>query len=194
MASRLRFARAQLLPGSRAALAALATLLDADDLSDAVVPGRQWQRLDQRTWRTGAVADPRPWQSAARAAGSVTAWRSLADVRQASWLWVQWSPLATPAGAAEALAAADDPALALRNRRATVESVRRRGLAPPPVVDGADGVTATEEQTTGPDPVRTLRCTAGRHLVLLCASGAGWTRPALVTLAERQLSRLPPRG
>ena len=189
MASRTRFVLAQLVT-TPAARDGLARLLDGPDLEDAAADPQQWRRLDQRTWRTGAVADAQPWQVAARAAGSVTAWRSLAAGRH-RWLWLQWSPMATPADARAALAAADDPALELNNPRARVEREGRQALEPAPQVAGADRVTAIEEHTTGPDPVRTLRVTAGRHVVLLCASGQGWSWPALVALAELQLPRLP---
>ncbi len=193
MVSPLRFVLGQLgaKPGARESLA---RLLDAPDLDAHALTGadsQRWRRLDQRTWRTGGVAHPQPWQAAARAAGSVTAWRSLQAGPRPQWLWLQWSPLASAAGAAEALTAAADPALALRNVHAEVESTELRVLQPAPVVAGADRVSATQEHTTGPDPVRTLRCTAGRHLVLLCASGGGWDWPAVAALAEEQLRRLP---
>ena len=194
MASRIRFALGQL--GSKpGAGQALDRLLDAPDLESFAARGtsepQRWSRLDQRTWRTGAVADPRPWQTAARAAGSVTAWRSLQAGPAPRWLWLQWSPMASPAGAVEALAAAGETASGVRNLRARVRSGERRDVQPPPAVAGADQVCATDEETTGPDPVLTLRCVTGRHLVLLCASGQGWHWPALVALAELQLRRLP---
>lgn len=193
MASRLRFALSQLgvKPDARQSLA---RLLDAPDLEFLAPPGvadpQRWRRLDQRTWRTGAVASPLPWQAAARAAGSVTAWRSLEAGPRPQSLWLQWSPMASTAGAAEALAAAANPASGIKNTDAKVES---RGLlaVAAPAVSHADRVTATEERTTGPDPVRTLRCLAGRHLVVFSASGGGWDWSALTTLAELQLRRLP---
>lgn len=209
MVSRVRFLLGQLgvKPEARQALA---RLLDAPDLEAALLGGsperdrgqdgerqprdgqdpQRWRRLDQRTWRTGAVAKPQPWQAAARALGSVTAWRSFQAGPQPQWLWLQWAPMASTAGAAEALAAVEDPAFSVRNLRAKIETVERRTLQPPPAVSGADRVTATEEHTTGPDLVLTLRCIAGRHLVLLCASGEGSDWSALVTLAELQLRRL----
>lgn len=193
MASRLRFVLGQL--GIKpAAHQSLARLLDAADLEangpSGVADPQRWRRLDQRTWRTGAVADPQPWQAAARAAGSVTAWRSLQAGPRPQSLWVQWSPMASAAGAVEALAAAANPASGIRNTGATVESVELLSV-PPPAISQADRVTATEERTTGPDPVRMLRCVAGRHLVLLCASGGEWDWSTLATLAQLQLSRLP---
>ena len=194
MTSRVRFVLGQLgaKPGAGQALA---RLLDAEDLDGntllEMAQPQRWRRLDQRTWRTGAVAEPQAWQAAARAVGSVTAWRSLGAGPEPQWLWLQWSPLASADGAGQALVAAEDAAFQLGNLGARVETVELRAPQPPPVVAGADRVTATQEHTTGPDPVLTLRCVAGRHLVLLCASGAGWDWPALVALAELQLRRLP---
>lgn len=194
MTSRLRFALAQLgfKPESRESPGAAARCSRSRE-----------QRRDRagRPSAMGAagpadVADrcsghPLPWQAAARAAGSVTAWRSLAALPQPQGLWLQWSPMASAVDADEALTAAEDPALGLRNLRANVERLERRVLQPPPAVKGADRVTATEDQTTGPDPVYTLRCTAGRHLVLLCASGVAWNWSALAQVAELQLARMP---
>lgn len=194
MASRLRFVLAQLgwQPGAKVGLS---RLLDASDLvANEPISASGfglWRRLDQRAWRTGAVASPRPWQVAARAAGSLTVWRSLVCRPRGPWLWVQWIPLVDATDAAQALVAAQDPTMGLRNLRADVETLARRDLQSPPVVVGADLVSATEEDTTDPGTVLTLRCTAGRHLVVLCAAGAGWDWPALVSLAELQLPRLP---
>jgi hypothetical protein len=179
MRSRVRSALARL--GARRARD---LLLRADDL-----PGAGWQQEDQRSWRTGAVAAAERWQQAARATGSVTVRRSFAD--GARWLWVQCTPLACPVDGTEALLAASSSGARTPDPRADVRVVGRADLVPPPVVSGAERVTATQETTTGPGIVLTLRCLAGAHLVVLGASGAGWTWPALVAVAERQLGRLP---
>jgi hypothetical protein len=181
MSSRLRWVLSQASTGS-AGRAALQRLLDPEAL-----PGTGWRRLDQRTWRTGAVADPEPWQSAARAAGSVTAWCSFNGGKQ--WLWIQTTPLADAADAAAALATAGNPTASLRNLHARVQTVARREPEPPVVV-GADLVSATEQTTTGPEPVYTLRCTAGACIIVLCASGSGWTWEQVTGLAEQQLRLL----
>jgi hypothetical protein len=178
MSSRLRWVLAQLGTGP-AGRSARRRLLDA-----AALPGSGWRRMDQRTWRTGAVANPDPWQSAARAAGSVTAWRSFKNDQQ--WLWIQTTPLADAADAAAALATAGNPAASLRNLRARVHTVDRREPELP-VVLGADIVSATEETTSGPDSVYTLRCAAGASILVLCASGSGWNWERVTQLAERQL-------
>jgi hypothetical protein len=182
VASRLRFVLAQLRV-KRGAGAQLQQLLEADDL-----PGDGWRRRDQRSWRTGDVADPRPWQAAARAAGSITVWRSFSAGPR--WLWVQWAPLLTPTDAALAMAHAAQPGAGLRNLRAEVQVSARRDLDPPPGVAGAGLVTATEEETTGASSVLTLRCVAGSSVVVICASGPGWSWPEVVAVAERQLARL----
>jgi hypothetical protein len=145
--------------------------------------------MDERTWRTGVVADPAPWQAAARAGGSVTAWRSFTDAER--YLWIQCAPLASATDAAAALAAASSPSAGLRNNQAQVGVISRRDVDPLPVVRGASQVTATEETTTGPGLVHTLRCTTGLHVVVLCASGPGWDWPAVAALADAQLNRLP---
>jgi hypothetical protein len=181
MSSRLRWVLSQASTGS-AGRAALQRLLDPEAL-----PGTGWRRLDQRTWRTGAVADPEPWQSAARAAGSVTAWCSFNGGKQ--WLWIQTTPLADAADAAAALATAGNPTASLRNLHARVQTVARREPEPPVVV-GADLVSATEQTTTGPEPVYTLRCTAGACIIVLCTSGSGWTWEQVTGLAEQQLRLL----
>ena len=182
MASRLRFALAQ-LGAKRGAGAELQQLLDADEL-----PGTGWRRLDQRSWRTGNVADPQPWQAAAHAARSITVWRSFSAGPRG--LWLQWAPLLTPADAELAMAHATQLGTGLRNLRGKVQLTARRDLDPAPGVAGARLVSATEEDTTGSSPVLTLRCVAGAALLLLCASGPGWSWPDVVSVAERQLARL----
>lgn len=196
MVSRFRFVLGQLgaKPGARQALS---LLLDAADLEAAAAAGsappQRWRRVDQRSWRTGEVPSPEPWQAAARAARSITAWRSLQAGPRPQWLWVQWSPMACADDASSALTAAEDIASNLPNRGAAVDIVSQQRVSRPPAVAGADQLSATEQQTTGAHPVLLLRCTAGRHLVLLCASGDGWTWPSLAALAQLQLQRLPTR-
>lgn len=195
MASFVRFALSQ-LGVKPEAKQSLTRLLDAPDLEanapiEVAASPQRWRRSDQRTWRTGAVPNPQPWQAAARAVGSVTAWRSLRGGPKPQWLWLQWTPLASTADAHAALAAVGDPAFGLRNLRAKVESTGKTIIDPAPAINGADRVTAIQEHNSGPGPVFTLHCAAGRHLLVLCASGEGWTLPALVTLAELQLSQLP---
>jgi hypothetical protein len=165
-------------------------LLDAEEVNGILsTADERWRRLDQRAWRTGLVPAPAPWQAAARAAGAVTVGRSFATTHR--WLWLQWSPLVSAADARAGLAAVNDPAAAVSNPRAEVELVRRRVIEPAPAVAGAEVVTAREDDTTGPEPVHTLSCAAGRHLLVLSASGDGWQWPDVVALAELQLSRLP---
>ena len=55
---------------------------------------------------------------------------------------------------------------------------------------GADLVSATEETTTGPEPVYTLRCTADGYILVLCASGSGWNWEQVTQIAEQQLRLL----
>ena len=181
MASRFRFVLAQ-FGVKRGATAQLQQLLDADDL-----PGTGWRRRDQRSWRTGAVAEPQPWQATASAAGLVTVWRSFSAGPRG--LWLQWAPLLTPADAELAMAHATQLGTGLRNLRGKVQLTARRDLDPAPGVAGARLVSATEEDTTG-SPVLTLRCVAGAALLVLCASGPGWSWPDVVSVAELQLARL----
>lgn len=193
MASRLSFGFAQLLP-KPGARQQLALLLDADQLAGVVqsADGERWRRLDQRSWRTGVVAEPAPWQAAARAANLVTVWCSFACGDR--WLWLQWSPLISAADARLGLAAASDVKAGLPNLRAQVALVSSCDVEPPPVVVGADQVTAREDVTTGPGPVRTLGCTSGKNLLLLCASGDGWSWPEVASLAEAQIAALQSRS
>jgi hypothetical protein len=182
MASRFRFVLAQ-FGVKRGAAAQLQQLLDADDL-----PGTGWRRRDQRSWRTGAVAEPQPWQATASAAGLVTVWRSFSAGPR--WLWLQYAPLITSADADQAMTHAAQPEAGLRNLRAKVQATARRDLDPPPAVNGARLVSATEDDTTGSSPVLTLRCVAGVFVLVICASGPGWSWPEVVAVAERQLTRL----
>src|ERR1039457_1852787 len=95
--NRLRFAVAQL--GRRAgARDALACLLGVEDLR-----GAGWRVLDERTWRTGVAEHAAPWGGQARAAGSVTAWRSFQDAAGRRWVWVQVMPLVSAQDALDAL-------------------------------------------------------------------------------------------
>jgi transposase len=189
VASRLRFVLAQLLPKPQAR-EQLALLLDADVVASVVqsTDGERWRLLDQRSWRTGVVAEPAPWQTAARAANLVTVWRSFVCGHR--WLWVQWSPLTSDTDARAGLATASATTAGLANLRAEIVVVSSRDLDPPPVVAGADQVTAREDATTGPGPVRTLRCASGKHLLVLSASGDGWSWPEVVSLAEAQIAAL----
>ena len=100
------------------------------------------------------------------------------------------APLLTPADAELAMTHVAQPGTGLPNLRAKIQATARRDLDPAPSVTGARLVTATEEDTTGSSPVLTLRCVAGAVLLVLCASGPGWSWPEVVSVAERQLARL----
>ncbi len=85
---RIRFGLAQLgtKPGGKDLLSGL---LAADDL-----PGRGWEQLDERAWRTGMVERDAEWAARARQINSVTTWRSFEESTSARWMWVQVVPLA----------------------------------------------------------------------------------------------------
>lgn len=101
--------------------AELHALLDAAEVSE-LLHGAPFAVVDETTWRTGIAGDDQPgWQAAAHATGSVTAWRRVADGSGRA-VELQVVPLADPAGAAAALAAATAHGL----RRAPVDDVPTR--------------------------------------------------------------------
>jgi hypothetical protein len=187
--NRLRFAVAQL--GRKAgARDRLACLLRLEDL-----PGAGWRVLDERTWRTGVAGPATPWGGRARAAGSVTAWRSFQDATGRRWVWVQVMPLVSAQDALEALGGIGDRLLG--NARATVKLVREHDVEVAPFA-GASAVWAHEQHTAGPDGEGVSLLLAGVvavSVVVVCASGSpAWDWGAVSELAARQADHLAAGG
>src|SRR5258707_10137309 len=109
---RLSFAAARLMPkpGARQVLARVVTVGD--------LAGGGGSVIDERTWRSGVSVPATEWGKRARAAGSVTAWRSFEAVAARQWCWVQVMPLVSQPDALSALEGIGDRLL--RNLRAAV--------------------------------------------------------------------------
>jgi hypothetical protein len=183
---RLGFIAAQLAPrpGARQALARVVT---ADDL-----PGDGWRVLDERTWRTGMSGPATGWSRRARAAGSVTAWRSFEAVPMRRWCWVQVVPLVSEADALSALGGVGNRGI--RNLHARVTVVREHdvdiGAFP-----WAGKVWAHEQHTTEPDGsgvALMLAAVCGAYMIVVSGAGAPeWTWDEMVPVAARQAALLP---
>jgi len=112
------------------------------------------------------------WGKRARAAGSVTAWRSFAATAARQWCWVQVLPLASQPDAVSALEGIGDRLL--RNLRAKVTLLREHDVE----VDafpGAGAVWAHEQHTIGPDRegvARMLTAACGAYVIVVSASGS----------------------
>lgn len=182
--NRLRFAWTQLgpKPGARAALD---RLLGCDDL-----PGAGWTVIDQRTWRTG-VGGQAPWQSRARAAKCVTAWRSFKQSDTGRHLWVQATALAHAEDCPDALAGLLDKAVT--NSRFTGEVLGQLEVAVPEVGMHASGMEQKIRTPTGPATNLMVTSDAGANIMIMAASGPDsnmWVWPELLTLAATQAGRL----
>jgi hypothetical protein len=182
---RLGFVAAQLMqkPGARQVLARVVTV---DDL-----PGGGWSVIDERTWRTGVSAPATGWGKRARAAGSVTAWRSFEAVAARQWCWVQVMPLVSELDALSALEGIGDRLL--RNLRAEVALLREHDVDIE-AFPGAGRVWAHEQHTIGPDGegvARMLAATCGACVIVLSASGSPeWAWDSVVSIARRQAGLL----
>jgi hypothetical protein len=185
---RLRLVLAQLgpKPGRRAALRRC--------LEDTDLPGGAWLRTDQHTWRTGLSNAPDRWTREAKAAGSVTAWRSFA-LGEIRWLWIQVVPLARAADGAEAVATAANPTNELHALGSRVTVTESADVAPPDIV-GASVVSAREQRTVGRKGegiVLTIRFATGSYLVVMMASALAaqaWKWSELAAIANLQVARL----
>ena len=180
MTHRLRFMIAQLgpKPGGRDLLT---RLLSAGDL-----PGGNWRRVDQRTWRTGASATP--WADRARESGSVTAMRSFRNLAQRRGVLLEVIPLASAADARTALG--DVGSLQLSNlwtRTAGGSDVDMEPFA------GASASWAHEYHYTVNGVHGTTLMLAGaveEFVVAVAASGQSWDWPSVSSLATLQARRL----
>lgn len=169
-------------PGARRALARVVTVND--------LPGDGWRMQDERTWRTGASRPATEWGQRARAAGSVTAWRSFALVAR-RWCWVQVVPLASELDAVEALDGVEDRLLNNLRGKVTVSREHDVQIEPFP---GADRVWAHEQHTDGPTGAgvaRMLAATTGPYVVVVAGSGSPeWDWYEVSELGRRQAARL----
>jgi hypothetical protein len=182
---RLGFVAAQLAsrPGARQALA---RVLSAGDL-----PGDGWSVIDERTWRTGIAGPATGWGRRARAAGSVTAWRSFQAASAQRWCWDQVVPLVSAADALSALDEAADRGIGNPRASVTVTRGHDAGIGAFP---GAGNVRAREQHTTGPggDGVAMMLAAAcGTYLIVVSGSGSPqWTWEEMISVARRQAALL----
>lgn len=186
---RLGLVAAQLAPrpGARQALGRVVT---ADDL-----PGDGWSVLDERTWRTGFSGPATEWGRRARAARSVTAWRSFQGASAKQSCWVQVMPLASEADALDSLDGVWDRML--RNLRATVRVVQEQDMEMG-ALPWAGKVRAREQRTAGrvngPDGegvARMLAAACGTRVIIVASSGTPeWTWEQVTAVAARQAELL----
>lgn len=150
-------------PGARRALERVVTVHD--------LPGSGWRVQDERTWRTGVSGPATEWSRRARAAGSVTAWRSF-ELGARQWCWVQVVPLASEPDALSAIEGVGDRALG--NLRGKVTVVREQDVRIEPFPQ-AGRVWAREWHTvgsTGSGVARILTAAAGTHLIVVSSAGS----------------------
>lgn len=164
----------------------LSMLLEHGDFSD-----NDWEQLDQRSWRTGAI--PIPTDEAARAhkAGSWTAWRSFHQRGESRWAWVEVMPFTSNSDALSAVSSI--PSWLMSNARAKVAIVEERN--PNESETGASHLWVLEQRTIGPDGPSAARYVADvvdNVLLILAgtAPGDGWDWNDLSALAERQAAKI----
>ena len=149
----------------------------------------KWTVLDERRWRSGAVAEP--WAVRVRRLGGLTAWRSFKAPSNDRWLWVQATPLATDEDADAARAG-------FLNRTLKNPSAQVRIMAShdgPPLAVAASHTTTLEQLTTGPAGPGSARYVVWSHgpiVSALSASAFGepWPWTSLVDLARKQNQRI----
>ena len=182
---RLGLVAAQLMPkpGARQVLARVVTV---DDL-----PGGGWSVIDERTWRTAVSVPATSWGKRARAAVSVSAWRSFQAVAARQWCWVQVIPLVSDRDALSTLKGIGDRLL--DNLRAEVRLLREHDVDIE-AFPGAGRVWAHEQHTVGPDGegvARMLAAACGAYVIVVCASGSPeWAWDSVVSVARRQAGLL----
>ena len=146
--------------------------------------------MDERTWRTGVSGPATEWGRRARAAGSVTAWRSF-ELAARQWCWVQVVPLASESDALAAIEGVGDRMLGNLRSKAAVVREQDVQIAPFP---GAGRVWAHEQHTSGPvgaGVAKTLAAAARTHLIMVSASGSPeWEWDTVSGLARRQATLL----
>lgn len=164
----------------------VAMLLEHGDL-----PGNDWELLDQRSWRTGAM--PIPIDEAARAhhAGSWTAWRSFQQSGQTRWAWIEIMPFTSNTDALSAVSSI--PTWLMSNAGAKVAIVEERN--PDESETGATHLWVLEQRTIGSDGPSATRYVADvvdnvLFIVAGTASGDGWDWSAVSALAERQAAKI----
>jgi hypothetical protein len=167
---------------------ALARLLRAGDL-----PGAGWKPMSQRTWPTGAKGPRTEWAARARAAGSLTVWRSFQNRSVRQWLWLQIVPLLSIADAHAEFKQIRERGLRHQGARVRVQSEKDVAIDPFP---GASKIWAHEQQIVGlagPGVNKLLVVAVGSNVIVACSSGApvvNWQ--AMAGLAAKQAQRVPP--
>lgn len=171
----------------RTADAQLMRLIDASDLE-----GANWRVIDERAWTTGTTGPDSAWAARAKAAGLITAWRSLEEQNNYRWLWVQASPLASPEDAREALRSA--PQRFLTNLRSEVTVVAATDVEPIAISDTSAGWAHEQRTQSRRGDGETLYCgfVLGSTVAVLSASGLAdsWSWTELGEVARKQAERL----
>ncbi|HEV3361835.1 MAG TPA: hypothetical protein VG247_33910 [Pseudonocardiaceae bacterium] len=165
---------------------ALARLLTSADL-----PGSGWRKMSEKTWPTGAKGPATEWSERARAAGSLTAFRSLQNRGVRQWIWTQMTPLVSMADA-----------------HAELERMRERGLRTQGAVRvhsekdvavdlfaGSTRIWAHEQRVTGlfgNGTNKLLAAVVGTSVIVVSSSGTEViTWSAMAGLAVKLGQRVP---
>jgi hypothetical protein len=139
----------------------------------------------------GCPARQTAWGRRARAARSVTAWRSFKGAPAKRGCWVQVVPLVSEADALSALGAVGGRGL--RNLRAEVSVVRECDVEVE-AFPGAGRVWAHEQHTIGAGGegiARMLAAACGTHMIIVSGSGSPeWTWDEMASVAARQAALL----
>lgn len=153
--------------------------------------GAGWRQVADRSWRSGIGRSEAAQR--ARAARSVTVWRSFRTTDRSGWLWCQVTPLGSEQDASEAMTRLGERYV--RNVRAEVALRSERQLEPPHV-PGADEVWAREQRTTG-------RAGEGASLLLgvrvgvvvgvVALSGRAASWPVVTAAGEQLVTRIRSR-
>jgi hypothetical protein len=184
--TRIRFAIARL--GTKAGKARSLNML----VGPSELPGEGWKVLDERTWRTGALGSASEWAKRARAAGSITAWRSFENSSDRRWLWLEVVPLASNSDSEAAVR--DVPSRGMANAAAPSMQAQRdvANLAVP----GVDNVWGVEQDVVTrqgePGQAKMLAGTHKATLLVVTASGlvAAWSWDDVSAIAALVSARI----
>lgn len=166
---------------------ALARLLRAGDL-----PGAGWKPMSQRTWPTGAKGPDTEWGARARAAGSLTAWRSFQNRSVRQWLWLQMAPLVSIQDAHAEFEQIKERGLRHQGARVKVRSERDVMVEP---FAGSSKIWAFEQRITGlggPGENKLLVAAVNSTVIVVCSTGApvvNWQ--SMAALAAKLGQRVP---
>jgi hypothetical protein len=184
---RAQFAIAQ-LGSKRGADQSLARLLSADE-----IPGENWKKMDERSWRAGSIGPVTPWGQRSRAAKNVVGWRSFEKENGEKWIWIQVVPYVSNEDARSALGGAT-LGDGIANLRAEVRLVAQKFIEDAEC-EGLDAVRVLIQDTSGPRGENTARMiygVVGSFLIVMAITSYSdsWTDSEVSSTVNLQARRI----